>query len=325
MKLLVLILTVVLDVVPAGSTFLKQLQQRDSILVADQLEYGFLLDGVKPGTALALPDLREVSNDTLVVVSDWQVDTLSSRRSLKKTGTVDLSVSMVLAPFEEGEYQLPPIPVQRTVDGNVDTLLFDPQSFQVFTMPVDTATFEINDIKDQIKYPVTPQEVAPWLAALRLLIAAAGAVVIFVWARRKRRNGGDVEKSHDPAHIVALRELDKYRSDKFWAPEKQKQFYSGITDALKNYMDARFGVDAPEMTTAEVFDALKSEKSLSPELFNKLKELFETADFVKFAKYVAPDQDNAGALPLAVRFVTETYQTEIEQEAAADGGEAGEN
>ena len=326
MKLLAIILTALLEVVPAGSSFLRQLQPRDSILIADQLEYGFRLDSVRTGTQLALPDFSEASNDTLAVVRGWQVDTLSNRRFMRRNGMVNLSVSMVIAPFEEGEYQLPPIPVQRTLDGKTDTLVFDPSKFEACTMPVDTATFEIHDIKDQIRYPVTPQEVAPWLLGLKMFIALAGALAILIWARRKRRRGEDAPGSRDPAHIVALRELDKFRSDKFWAPEKQKQFYSGITDALKNYIDSRFGVDAPEMTTAELFSALKSEKSLTPELYNGLKELFETADFVKFAKFVADDQKNAGALPLAVRFVTETYQAEISQEdAPADGGEAGGN
>ena len=121
------------------------------------------------------------------------------------------------------------------------------------------------------------------------------------------------EEKQDPPHIVALRELDRWRSDKNWAPERQKAFYSGITDALKTYIDARFGIDAPEMTTAELFDALKDCTCLTPELFAALKELFERADFVKFAKHVADDKENAEALPLAVRFVTSTYQSDIEE------------
>ena len=55
MKLLTLILIALLDIYPGGKAYLKQLQQRDSILIADQLEYGFELDSLKQGTALALP------------------------------------------------------------------------------------------------------------------------------------------------------------------------------------------------------------------------------------------------------------------------------
>ena len=68
------------------------------------------------------------------------------------------------------------------------------------------------------------------------------------------------------------------------------------------------------MTTAELFDALKGEKDLPADLREDLRGVFECADFVKFAKHVASDEDNARALPTAVRFVTSTYQTVLEEE-----------
>ena len=319
MKIIAIMLSVLLEVIPSGKAFLRQIQPRDSILIADQLEYGFRLDGVSEGTVLALPDFGILPQDTLAVVRGWQLDTLTKKRVRARTGRMDISASLVIAPFEEGEYHLPPIPVQRTLDGAVDTLLFDPDVMEVHTMPVDTAAFEINDIKGQIGYPVTMEELLPWFVAARLLlfVAALAGAILYV---RRRKSRGDASVSRDPAHIVALRELDRFRSDKFWAPEKQKTFYSGVTDALKNYIDSRFGIDAPEMTTAELFAALKSGKELSPEMLAGMQGLFERADFVKFAKYVASDEDNASVLPLAVRFVTETYRSEIEGENDMQGG-----
>ena len=111
----------------------------------------------------------------------------------------------------------------------------------------------------------------------------------------------------------ALRKLDKYRGDKYWEPERQKAFYSGVTDTLREYIDDRYGIGAMEMTTAEILPELKKE-TLPVELFEGLKELFERADFVKFAKHTATREENAEVLPLAVRFVTSTYQHEIEEE-----------
>ena len=48
--------------------------------------------------------------------------------------------------------------------------------------------------------------------------------------------------------------------------------------------------------------------------FESCRELFECADFVKFAKHLASEEENARALPTAVRFVTSTYQTALEEE-----------
>ena len=65
-----------------------------------------------------------------------------------------------------------------------------------------------------------------------------------------------------------------------------------------------------EMTTKEIFDGLKG-TDVPADIYPELKELFERADYVKFAKYVATDDENAAAVPLAVRFVTSTYQSEV--------------
>ena len=319
MRILTFIIVSLLELIPAGQAYLKQLQPRDSILIADQIEYGFRLDSVRTGTKLALPDFSGASNDTLTLVSGWQIDTLTKRKTAVRRGMADIRAHMVLAPFEEGKYRLPDIPVLR--DG--DTLVFEGLEMEVKTMPVDTSAFEIHDIKGQMTYPVTFREVLPWAGAAILLGLLVAAAVYLIRRRMAGTAGGEASK--EPAYIIALRRLDKYRGDKYWAPEKQKTFYSGITDTLKFYIDERFGIDAPEMTTAELFAALKGGKELTPELFSELKELFERADFVKFAKFTASDEENAAALPLAVRFVTSTYQSEIEEEsmAGADGGEAG--
>lgn len=331
MKVLAIILALVMDVIPGGDAVLQQLQKRDSILIADQLRYSVTLTGLEEGTGIALPDLREASNDTLTVIGGWQLDTLVKGRKIHSRNAkaaakllrkpFDISAGIVLAPFEEGTYHLPDIPVVRKSGDRCDTLIFKGLEMEVKTMPVDTATFEIHDIKGQIEYPVTFREVLPWVGAGLLIIAL---ILLGVWLiDRANKRKAEALKPKDPAYIVALRELDKYRSDKFWVPEKQKTFYSGITDALKFYMDDRFKVDAPEMTTAELFDALKGDKDITPEMFSDLKELFERADFVKFAKHVASDEENAGALPLAVRFVTTTYQADIEKETS--GQEAAED
>ena len=316
MKVLTLILAVMLDVVPAGQAFLKQLQPRDSILIADQLEYGFQLDSLAEGTPVALPDFSGASNDTLTLVRGWQIDTTASLRvrqpgSKERAKLYSIRGSIVLAPFEEGLYHLPPIPVLR----GTDTLLFEGLDMEVKTMPVDTATFQIHDIKGQMRYPLTFREVLPWIGGLLMLSALVFLAVRLVQRRRRETGAG---KPKDPAYIVALRELDKWRGDKFWAPDKQKAYYSGITDALKNYIEDRFGVDAPEMTTAELFDALRQVEDLPAELREELREVFECADFVKFAKHTASQEENARALPTAVRFVTSTYQTVLEEEQQSD-------
>ena len=301
-------------------SFLQPLQERDSILIADQVRYGFDLSQVEEGTVFGFPQLKDTLMTNIRIVENWGMDTLKVKKQKKgQPGLMDLRGGITITSFDEGTYILPPLAVQRvTKDGIVDTLVFDPQRMEVKTMPVDTATFKPHDIKGQMTYPVTFREVAPWVAGG---LAFAGLVALAVWLIVRYRRRHDPEYIHkDPPHIVALRKLDKFRGNAMWVPEKQKAFYSGITDALREYISERYGIGAMEMTTAEIFEDMKSTDA-PKELLAELKDLFERADFVKFAKFVASDEDNASALPMAVRFVTSTYQVDVESDTSEKGGE----
>jgi len=270
---------------------------------------------VPEGTRLHLPEWSETLVPEVDILDEWRIDTLKVHKQKKgNPSLLDLEAAITITSFEDALYELPAISVSLLYsDGVVDTRDYEPEFLDVKTMPVDTATFEIHEIKGQIRYPVTFKEVLPWLlGGIGIGGLIAGLVVLIIWLVRRRRT--EEQRKKEPAHIVALRKLDALRGDKYWADDKQKFFYSGVTDALREYIDSRYGVSAMEMTTSEIFDGLK-DKELSPELYNSLKDLFERSDFVKFAKHAASKEENASAVPLAVRFVTETYQKEIEDES----------
>lgn len=297
---------------------LRQLQQRDSVLIGDQLWYGVRLNDVREGTQISAPDYTKEFIDSVEVVSSWVVDTTATygKKDAKRD---DLEMGVVLTSFDEGEYVLPDIVLARqNPDGTTDTLRFKGKTLEVKTIPVDTATYEICDIKGQVRYPLTWAEVWPYLAAAWAVIVLTILIVCLIIIHK--RKGESSIFSKDPPHIVALRKLDKYRGNKHWEPEKQKAFYSGVTDVLREYIAARFGFGAMEMTTAEIFDNLKTCEDVTPELFDETHRLFVTSDLVKFAKMSAEDEENACAVPVAVRFVTSTYQVEVEKEENKDGG-----
>ena len=296
-------------IVPSGEAFLEQLQKRDSVLIADQLRYGFRLDNVKAGTVLGLPDLSKGVMDSIELVSDWKIDTLKIRR---KPQEMNLEGSFVITSFDEGKYELPDIAVQRTTpDGKTDTLLFAGKDLEVLSMPVDTTTFKPHDIKGQIRYPLTFKEIFPYIIGIQLLAMIIILVISLLKMRKKNESGEGGIK--EPAYIVALKKLDKFRGNKLWEPEKQKQFYSGVTDVLREYIAARFGVGAMEMTTAEIFEGLK-DKEIPQEIMEETRNLFVTSDLVKFAKMTVSDDENVKAVPSAVRFVTTTWKSEEEEE-----------
>lgn len=297
------------------SAFLEQLQPRDSLLIADQIRYGVRIYRLEDGTRLT-PELKGSLSDSLMKVKDWHIDTLKAWTPKEGPSRSDIEISTILTSFEAGTFDLPGITVERWFkDGIVDSLTFEGREIQYCTMPVDTATFQVHELKEQIDYPVTFVEILPWVGGA-LALAALIALAVFLIRRYLHRRDEKVLQ-REPAHIVALRRLDAYRGDKYWTEDKQKQFYSGVTDALREYIAARYGVGAMEMTTRELFRALKGVE-LDLTLRTGLQHLFETADFVKFAKMTLPREENATVVPFAVQFVTATYEQQLQEEAPAD-------
>lgn len=310
-------------IVPMKGAFLAPLNERDSVLIADQLRYGFTLRMVDEGTGLELPEWKNSREGGVMAVSPWVIDTLKVT-GRKKDGPrqLDLQGSIVITSFDEGDWLLPEIVLRRhSADGVTDTLVFEPMMLQVKTMPVDTASFRPHDIKGQVRYPVTFREILPWILGIQAFAALVILAVCLILMYRRRQSPENVRR--EPAHIVALRRLDTFRGNKMWAPEKQKAFYSGITDTLREYIASRYGIGAMEMTTAEIFGMMK-DTDAPGELLGEVRELFERADFVKFAKHVASDEENASALPVAVRFVTETYRAGLENMDAPEDAPADE-
>ena len=301
--------------IPAGESFLEPLQPRDSVLIADQLRFGVELKDIEEGTPIFLPEFKQDKPTPLRILGGWQLDSTRVSRRKESPARYDIRASVILSAFIGGNYELPDIPV--LVNG--DTLVFHAAApLQVTELPVDMETFEPHDIKGQVKVPYTLQEIFPWALGIWVALLVIAGLAGWLLGRSKEE---ETALRADPPHIRALRKLEKYRGTDHWQPNRQKGFYSGVTDALREYIAARYGIGAMEMTTAEIFDSLKG-TDIPEDLFAEMKDLFERADFVKFAKFTASDEENAQVLPQAVRFVTTTYQSQLEEEMP---GQAGNN
>ena len=114
-----------------------------------------------------------------------------------------------------------------------------------------------------------------------------------------------------PAHVVALSEIERIKEDNSWrASGNCKEYYTALTDALRLYMNERFGFNATEMTTEEIVEQLLLVKE--KESIKEVRELLETSDLVKFAKFNPPMNENDRNLVSARDFVNETKPEEGE-------------
>jgi len=291
------------------------LLSRDSILIGDQVQWKIPISLSEGENAYFVQPSEPVAPGVETVMP-FHIDTVSNRK-----GVLKIEAGMILTAFDSGTFVLPPMTalVQR-VDGTVDTLTFEGHELAVNTIPIDTASFQPYDIKGQITFPLTFKEVFPWVLLVFAIAAGIWALVRFIRNRRQNKDFFGREKVVDPPHIVALRSLDRIRSQKLWQNNKQKQFYTAVTDTLRIYMAERYDFPAMEQTSAEIFDNLK-DKDIEPSLLDSVKDLFTTADYVKFAKHNASEQENEDAIPVAVRFVNSTFMQQLEDEQKKEGAE----
>lgn len=95
-----------------------------------------------------------------------------------------------------------------------------------------------------------------------------------------------------------------------WQQGKEKEYHTSITDTLRKYIVDRFGVNAMEMTSAEILDSVCKIDDVVP-AYDKLEQVLKLADYVKFAKFRPLPDENDLSLMNAYFFVNQTKPVEL--------------
>ena len=281
--------------------------QRDTLLIGDQKTLIFKTQ-VQAGDKFIFPTPENPITEGVEIVGIPKIDTVGV-----KDGVIELESHLIVTSFDSGSYRLPPFPAYRIKSsGETDTLWFDGGPLEVTTIQIDTTTYKPFDVKDQLNYPFTIKEALPWAGIVVLIVALAYLIYKVVKNRMENRDIFGRVKVEDPAHIVALKRLEKIRNGKIWLKD-QKLFFTEVTDTLREYMERRYSIQTMEKTSNEILEAL-SEVNMEPKIYIELEELLKLSDLVKFAKYRAEEQECERAIPMSVRFVNATFLQEIESD-----------
>ena len=204
---------------------------RDSILVGEQVVWSTVLTMPQQQEMAFVPyaGVVQAEQAPIDVVRDFVLDTISIKNGIK-----ELEARLLLTSFDSGYYKLP-LMVALTPQG--DTIYLDSPFLDVTNIQIDTADFVMHPIKGQMRYPITFKELLPWIALGLVVIAAAYLLYRYIKYRRENKDFFGKPVVKDPPHIIALRALDKLRSEKLWQNGKEKLFYTGITDTLRDPQD----------------------------------------------------------------------------------------
>lgn len=309
------LLYVILIVLLSGSFYTLKAQQvtvkasidSTHILIGDQLK--LLLEIEKPkDLKVEFPQVPDTFSSKIEVVSRSKVDTFK----LDNKERVKLTQTFQITSFDSGQHQVPPFYFRMKNGQVLDSAATRALMFQVHGMKIDTTKGPV-DIKTVYAAPVTLKEVIPYI--LGIILLASIIFFIFYYIRWKKKNVplfAKIEKPADPAHVVALRELDRIKMQKLWQQEKLKQYYSEVSDTIRTYIENRFDIQAMEQTSSETIGIFKQKKELvDGKTLDQLQHILSLADLVKFAKYNPLPDDNNLTLMNAYFFVNQTKKEEI--------------
>lgn len=253
----------------------------DSIVLGDQTEVMF-------------PAGSELQPSPEVLVLGVTADSL--------TGLMRATVTS----FEPGEHWL---------KVGVDSL-----PLTVLDVEVDTSTAEIRDIAPIEKVPYTFWEIFRWVL-LVLVIAAIGFGVWWFVAHRKQVQqalGLTAPVDTRNAHERASEALEALRERRLWQAGKVKEYHTELTDIVRRFIEEATGIRATEMTSDETVEEVENGKWEVDG--GMLRNVFATADLVKFAKSEPLPHEHEASLKSAVDFVDRLWD-EVTRLSAAEARE----
>ena len=279
----------------------------DSVFIGDRFDY--IIDVEKDLVQVVEFPEFDIRSGEIELVESYPVDTLSrDGRQLK------LRKRYRLAAFEEGKFNLG-VPKVLYADKNIIDSIYNADSIYltVGTFQIDSTSQSIYDLKAQKTLPFRFREIAgyvKWGLLIVLLLLAAG-YAFHKWLESRGKHLGALFKATPPPppHLAAIQALETLHNQKLWQNNRHKQYYSGISDIVRTYIAARWGIGAMEMTSDEIIEAMRGEE-LPDKARMDLTAILRDADLVKFAKATPEAEQNENDYLKAYYFVEETKLVE---------------
>jgi len=179
---------------------------------------------------------------------------------------------------------------------------------------------DIRDIAGPVDLPV---DYSPyiWMGAGVVAFIGSGVAVYILLRRRERKIEGAPPRS---AHEIAYEQLQEIADANLIEAGEIERYYVLLSGVIRHYMENRFGLHAPEMTTEEFLQAAASVETRHAVSLQEHRELLRDflteCDLVKFARYGPDERQMRTAFESARRFVDETRADLVEVQPECEDG-----
>lgn len=304
-KILITCLLFCLSQVSYGQVTVEATIDSTQILIGQQVNIRLEVSA-DAGKSVEFPQYDSLSQmlPGLEVLNTTDPDT----QYLNDSKRMILSRTYLVTSFDSSLYYIPPMQVK--VDGH--EYESNHLALKVLTMDIDTmAVDSIFPFKAEMRPAFSWDDWRPviWLVVALLLLLVVLVYVLVRLITNKPIIRRIRLRQHVAPHKVAMQKIEQIKENKLVQSEDSKEYYTQLTDTLRQYISDRFGFNAMELTSAEIIERLQADND--EEALRELRELFQTADLVKFAKYTTLINENDRNLVTAVDYIN---QTKIEEE-----------
>lgn len=248
---------------------IKVTANKDSILIGEpvtlQVEIRLPL-GAKPG--FTMPDT--LPHFQILSVGDPVYEDAIDGKSLLQ--------QIKITSFDTGNWQIPPF--EARVNGK--KISAEPINLSVQYLPFNSQ-LPYHDIKEiePVKKPAGHNLL--WISlAITLLLLAGMAAYLYL---RKKAKPAMVESAPPvSAYEEAMRALKKLKEAGSHTEIDSKAYYTQLNNIFRRFLQFGFGMHSMEQTNAETILQLRK-FNMESKYYRELKDLLETADLVKFARY----------------------------------------
>ncbi len=282
----------------------------DSTTIVIGGQVGLTLEASFPvGLPLAFPLVADT------VTSKVDVVNFASADSVMANGLLTIHQRYIVTSFDSGLHYIPPFKFE--IRGETGTQLFETGSLALNVVnPFESVdpSKGITDIKPPYNLPFSLAELLKYLPYIVGFMLLAGLLTIAILKYLQRKGKIQVvaaSKPLDPPHVIAIRELERIKSQQLWQRNMVKEYYVGISDTLRRYIEQRYGIDALEFTTDQTLKALKQLGFSDNRNYDQLNDILSTSDLVKFARFEPLPDENDLMMIHAQFFVNQTKVDEV--------------
>lgn len=265
---------------------------KDSVTIGDKIRYTINVSA-KKDFEIKFPRFAE--NLAGFAVKDFG----SSKHGF--FGRKELVQWYVLDTYTTGKYKIPKAVIKYKKKDEKEWNNLETAELQIeIKTTLDKGASDIRDIENPVNFP---RKWTVYIITASVLVLLIIGLLVYFLREKKEKEEVSLRK---PAHELAYEMLESLKRRNLVKQHKIKQYYIELSLIVRHYLEDRFDIKAPEMTTEEFLLKTKESGDLSGKQKNLLKDFLLHCDLVKFAKYGPSELESDSSFQSAKKLIDQT-------------------